>query len=123
MVRDVFKSTTTTIRNPDYPLSLKNLPINHYNYKSYLNFAKVDLKNADLELSDECYKIVELLKNISHHNQAAKFRISEDWITWSNLVDDLISISNDKYELCRQLMSFVSFTWAKIVLRRRGAKN
>ena len=104
-------------------MSLKNLPINHYNYKSYLNFAKVDLKNADLELSDECYKIVELLKNISHHNQAAKFRISEDWITWSNLVDDLISISNDKYELCRQLMSFVSFTRAKIVLRRRGAKK
>ena len=77
--------------------------------RRYLNFTKVDLKNADLELSDECYKIVELLKNISHHNQAAKFRIAEDWTTWSNLVDDLISISNDKYELCRQLMSFVSF--------------
>ena len=69
----------------------------------------MDLKNADVELSDECYKIVELLKNISHHNQGAKFRISEDWINWSNLVDDLISISSDKYELCRQLMSFVSF--------------
>ena len=80
--------------------------------RRYLNFTKVDLKNADLELSDECYKIVELLKNISHHNQAAKFRIAEDWTTWSNLVDDLISISNDKYELCRQLMSFVSFALA-----------